>query len=606
MEQEQGKRGLGHLLAISGVPATRLIMGAALSVAAALLEVIPYLAVYCVLAALAGAPLPVGSLQGDYILAQAVMLAALAAVTSIALGFISSMLCHTYAFSVICETRRALVRHLGKLPIAYFRRNASGKVIQVVQTDVDQLEGFWAHQLPDLVGTVALLLFLAAGMVLFDPVLALVALGALVIGFMGQFIPMIGLLRSGALKDNFDALERISAAATEYVHGMPSIKMFGQTPRSFAGFQADIEAYRDFTTGMSRKVGVGVVFFRTVVLSVATFVAPVGVAMLMSGPGDGSLVGTVLFFLVFAPAASVPVCKLRSFSEAMNMLGESVGRIEDIFGERPFEAGDAEAPTDFSVEFAGVGFSYGGEGDEADTRSGEGRRRALESVSFRAPAGELTAIVGPSGSGKSTAAQMVCRFWDPDEGSVRIGGVDVRGLPTRELSRLVSFVFQDSHVFRMNVMDNIRLGRPDASDEEVLAAARAACCDEFAAGLPDGYRTVVGDGGVGLSGGERQRIAIARAILKDAPVLVLDEPTSAMDADTERSVQQALSRLAQGRTVIMVAHRLRTVMGAGQILVMDRGRIVERGSHDELLAHAGVYRKMWEASEESASWDAGR
>ena len=266
MGKKKEKGGLAYLLGLSGQPSAGLALGVVLAVLAALLEVVPHLAVFCALMGLAGA------LQGMADLPAAAAVAAASALASLALGFLSSMLCHTYAFRVICGIRKALARHLAKLPVSYFRRASSGKVVQVFQTDVDQLEGFLAHQLPDLVSTVALLIFLVAGMVAFDWRLALVAVAVLAVGFMGQFVPMIKLLKEGALKKNFDALERISSAATEYVHGMPSIKMFGQTPRSFAGFQTDIEAYRDFSTSMSRRVGTGVVFFRAVVLSAAAVI----------------------------------------------------------------------------------------------------------------------------------------------------------------------------------------------------------------------------------------------------------------------------------------------------------------------------------------------
>lgn len=395
------------------------------------------------------------------------------------------------------------------------------------------------------------------------------------------------------MKENFDALERISSAATEYVHGMPSIKMFGQTPKSFAGFQDDIEAYRDFTSGMSRQVGVGVTFFRSVVISVATFLAPLVVAIFSADPASPDLAATALFFLVFAPAAAMPVCKLRSFSEGMNLLSESVGRIAAVLEEEPHRTAGGREPQGFSVEFDHASFAYGD-------------APVLSDVSFTAREGELTAVVGPSGSGKSTAAQLVCGFWSPTEGRVRIGGESVASFSEGELSNLVSFVFQESHVFSMSVADNIRLARSEASDEEVAQAARAARCTSFIEALPDGMDTVIGDGGVGLSGGERQRIAIARAFLKNAPILVLDEPTSAMDADTEREVQMALASLAEGRTVIMVAHRLSTVVRAGNIIVLDGGEVVQQGTHEELLSENGMYRRLWEASVESASWDAGR
>ena len=592
------KQGLARILEQAGEPSSGLAAGVILAILSAVLEFIPILAVFLALDSIADLPIA-HSVLGDRGPMSVALVAAGATADCLLLGFLSSMLCHGYAFRTICAIRIKLVNHLKTLPISYFKKNPSGKIVQVVQTDVDQLEGFLAHQFPDFVSTMALLLLLIAGMIVFDVRLALVAVAVLIIGFLGQFVPMVMLLRTGAMRENFDALERISTAATEYVHGMPSIKMFGQTPRSFAGFQDDIEAYRDFTSGLSKKIGVGVTFFRTVVISIATFLAPVALAFLLSNPSSGRMLETVLFFLVFAPAATMPVCKLRSFAEGMNMLGESVSRIEKILDEQPLEASAAKDPTTFDIKFEHVGFSY----TEAD---GAAARQVLEDVSFVATQGGLTAIVGPSGAGKSTIAQIICRFWDPVEGAVHIGDIDVRNISEGRMADLVSFVFQDSHVFSMSVADNIRLARPEATDEEVAEAARAACCEGFVSELPKGMATVVGDGGIGLSGGERQRIAIARAFLKDSPILVLDEPTSAMDADTEREVQTALSRLARGRTVIMIAHRLPTVAGADSILVMDKGRIVERGTHDELLKRDGLYRKLWEASKESASWDAGR
>ncbi len=590
---KKAKKGLGGVLSRSGVPLSGVAPGVALAVLSALLETAPILAIFFALSSLANLSLPAWFPAFSSALAVCASIAAAGVVGSLLLSFASSMLCHKFAFRAICAVRVSLVEHIKRLPIAYFKKNASGKLVQVVQTDVDQLEGFIAHQLPDFVSTIALLLFLVAGMVSFDVRLALVAVAVLAVGFLGQFVPMVKLLKSGAMKENFDALERISSAATEYVHGMPSIKMFGQTPKSFAGFQDDIEAYRDFTSSMSRQVGLGVTFFRSVVISVATFLAPVVVAVLSADPTSPALAKTALFFLVFAPAAAMPVCKLRSFSEGMNLLSESVGRIAAVFAERLRQATDGRAPLRFDVEFDHVSFAY----DDTSV---------LSDVSFTAREGELTAIVGPSGSGKSTAAQIVCGFWNPTEGQVCIGGESVASLSEGELSRLVSFVFQESHVFSLSVADNIRLARPDATDEEVGEAVRAARCTGFVAALPDGMATMVGDGGIGLSGGERQRIAIARAFLKNSPILVLDEPTSAMDADTEREVQAALERLAEGRTVIMVAHRLSTIAGASNIVVLDGGRVVQQGTHEKLLSGNGMYRRLWEASVESASWDAGR
>lgn len=590
---KKAKKGLGWILSRSGIPLSGMTAGVVLAALSALLETVPVLSVFFALLSLAGLPLPTWLLASSSPLAVCATIAAVGVVGSLLLSFASSMLCHNFAFRAICAVRISLIEHIKRLPIAYFKKNASGKLVQVVQTDVDQLEGFFAHQLPDFVSTVALLVLLIAGMVAFDLRLALVAVAVLVIGFLGQMVPMVGLLKSGAMKENFDALERINSAATEYVHGMPSIKMFGQTPKSFAGFQDDIEAYGNFISTMSRKMGIGVMFFRSVVISIATFLAPIIVAVLLTNPSDPTLIKTTLFFLAFAPAAAMPVCKLSSFSEGMNLLSESTARIGEVFSENPRQAAGSKVPLTSDVKFEHVSFAY----DNASV---------LSDVSFAAREGELTAIVGPSGSGKSTAAQIICGFWNPTKGQVLIGDQDVTALSENNLSHLVSFVFQESHVFSLSIADNIRLARPNASDEEVKEAARAAHCTSFVEALPHGMKTIVGDGGVGLSGGERQRIAIARAFLKNSPILVLDEPTSAMDADTEREVQAALANLAKGRTVIMVAHRLSTIVAANNIVVLEGGKVTQQGTHEKLLSENGMYRRLWEASVESASWDAGR
>lgn len=589
------KKGLARLMALSGEGSARLAAGVACATASALLQVVPYLMVYFVLAEmLAGAASGAGAMAQTSLMMQQAAAACAAMAASLLFGFLSSMLCHGYAFRAICGIRTRVVDHMAALPLGRFSDVPSGQTMQVLTAGIDQLEAFLAHLLPDLVSTAVLLICLFATMFFFDPLLALVALAVIAAGFVGQFVPMLRLLKSGALKDNFDALERINAAATEYVHGMPSVKVFGQTPRSFAGFQKDIEAYRDFTVVLSSQLAVGVTVFRTVVLSVATFVAPVAVALLLGAP-DAGMAATVTFFLVFAPAAAMPTCKLRTFSEGMNMVGEAAGRVEALLDEVPLaRVAESARPQGNAVAFEGVGFSYGKGGDAV-----------LEDVSFSVPEGSFCAIVGPSGAGKSTIARLLCRFWDADAGVVRVGGVDVRTLDEAEIARRMSFVFQENHLFSVSVADNIRMARPDATRAEVEAAARAARCEGFCTRLPQGLDTPVGEGGTGLSGGEAQRVAIARALLKDAPILVLDEPTSSMDADTERDVQAALGELARGRTVIMVAHRLRTVVHADQILVVEGGCIVERGTHGQLLEHAGSYKRLWNASSESRAWSVG-
>lgn len=592
MRDRAQQKGLGRLMALSGEGVARLAGGVSCAVASALLQAVPYLMVFFVLAEMLAA-----AAQGTAPMAQAnlmigqALIACAAMAASLGLGYLASMLCHGYAFRAICGMRKRVVEHLRELPLGRGAVVPTGQTMQVVTADLDQLEAFLAHLLPDLASTMALIACLFACMFAFDALLALVALAVVAAGFAGQLVPMARLLKAGALKDNFDALERINAAATEYVRGMPSVKMFGLGPRSFLGFQRDIEAYRDFASGLARKLAPGVALFRTLVLSASAFIAPVAVALWLGHP-DVGMAATGAFFLVFAPAAAMPVCKLRTFSEGMNTVKEAVGRVEAILDEAPPAVSAAPvAPQGSRITFEHVGFSYA-----------EGLPAVLDDLTFTVPEGSLCAIVGPSGAGKSTVARLLCRFWDANSGVVTLGGADVRLMNERDLMDRLSFVFQENHLFSASIADNIRMGRPSATRADIERAAAAARCDAFASRLPQGLDTRVGEGGAGLSGGEEQRVAIARALVKDAPVLVLDEPTSSMDADTERDVQEALRELARDRTVIMVAHRLRTVTGADQILVMEGGRIVERGTHKALLASGGAYRRLWDAAESASTW----
>ena len=380
-------------------------------------------------------------------------------------------------------------------------------------------------------------------------------------------------LKSGGLKENFDALEKISSSSIQYVQGMPSIKIFGQTVKSFRKFYEDIISYRDFTTKMTEVIRPGYVLFRMFVLSVATFIVPVGLLLFLQNPGDVAFVVTFLFFLILGPGAATPTLKLRSFSESMNVITES------------------KAPAGYDISFHNVSFSY-----EADGR------KILDHVSFAARQGEITALVGPSGAGKSTIAELIPRFWDVTDGSIEIGGVNIQDMSIHDLMEQMSFVFQESFLFSDTIFNNIALGKPGATKEQVEQAAKAAQCHDFIMALPNGYQTKIGDGGVYLSGGEQQRVSIARAILKNAPILILDEASAYADAENEHEMQIALQSLIKNKTVIMIAHRLTTICNANQILVVDGGQIKEHGTHDELLKKHGLYAAMWDAGVNSATW----
>ena len=416
---------------------------------------------------------------------------------------------------------------------------------------------------------------------------------------------MIKILKSGGLKENFDALEKISSSSIQYVQGMPSIKIFGQTVKSFRKFYEDIISYRDFTTKMTEVIRPGYVLFRMFVLSVATFIVPVGLLMFLQNPGDVAFVVTFLFFLILGPGAATPTLKLRSFSESMNVITEGVKRVDEVLNEKPLPEpahkgspsgregglGRSKAPAGYDISFHNVSFSY-----EADGR------KILDHVSFAARQGEITALVGPSGAGKSTIAELLPRFWDVTDGGIEIGGVNIQDMSIHDLMEQMSFVFQESFLFSDTIFNNIALGKPGATKEQVEQAAKAARCHDFIMALPNGYQTKIGDGGVYLSGGEQQRVSIARAILKNAPILILDEASAYADAENEHEMQIALQSLIKNKTVIMIAHRLTTICNANQILVVDGGQIKEHGTHDELLKKHGLYAAMWDAGVNSATW----
>lgn len=394
----------------------------------------------------------------------------------------------------------------------------------------------------------------------------------------------------------YDAQERMSASAVQYVRGMPVVKIFGQSVHSFRRFHAEIEAYKTFALKCCDTYQNGMIGFTVLLNSMVTFLLPTGI-LLMEGSGKSLAAATVwLFFIVMGPGVASPVYKLMFLGGGTREIDEGVARIDRIFGQKPVSEPDCpQTPSSYDVEFRHVSFAY--ENTEQRTRT-----EALTDVSFRAPQGTITALVGPSGSGKSTVANLIPRFWDVTQGEILIGGTDIRHIGTERLMQLVSFVFQDTFLFYDTLYENIAVGSPHATRQRVEAAARAAQCHDFISRLPQGYDTRIGDRGVYLSGGEAQRVCVARAILKDAPILVLDEATAFADAENEHKMQQALQSLIRGKTVIVIAHRLSSIVSADQIVVLKEGCVVQNGRHDRLSTEEGVYKKMWDAYTSAHRW----
>ena len=603
-QNEKPKQGIPRLLEISGEKNTSFAVSVLLSILGTLCQLVPFLSIYQVMAELLRHAATGAILHTEFMIRWALYgLAGL--IVGYVLAYAGGMMAHTFAYRVICGVRLKVAEHIGKLPMGYVTNNSIGKMKQVLDADVEQIETFLAHQLPDFVSTVVMLIAMFIIMFSQNVWLALACLIPIVVGFVCQFAVMIKILKSGGLKENFDALEKISSSSIQYVQGMPSIKIFGQTVKSFRKFYEDIVSYRDFTTKMTEVIRPGYVLFRMFVLSVATFIVPVGLLLFLQNPGDVAFVVTFLFFLIVGPGAATPTLKLRSFSESMNVVTEGVKRVDEVLNEKPLPEpthkgspsgregglGRSKAQAGYDISFHNVSFSYEAEG-----------RKILDNVSFAARQGEITALVGPSGAGKSTIAELIPRFWDVTDGSIEIGGVDIRDLSIHDLMEQMAFVFQESFLFSDTIEENSALGNPGATKEQVEQAAKAARCHDFIMALPDGYQTKIGDGGVYLSGGEQQRVSIARAILKNAPILILDEASAYADAENEHEMQIALQSLIKNKTVIMIAHRLTTICNANQILVVDGGQIKEHGTHDELLKKHGLYAAMWDAGVNSATW----
>lgn len=582
-------RGISRLIQLSGEKKTILFLGAILSILGTIVQLTPYLSVYQVMAELlrhTGTPPDAAFVVRWAFYGLAGLL------LGYVLAYLGGMLSHIFAYRTVCSVRLKVAEHIGKLSMGYVTDHGVGKIKQVLDGDVEQMEAFLDHQFPDFLSTIAMLAVLFLVMVSFNVWMAIACLLPVILGFGCQFATMARLMKSGVLKENFDVLENISSSSVQYIKGMPSIKIFGQTVKSFRKFYDDILSYRDFAIKMTETVRPGYVRFRVFVLSPATFIVPVGLAIFLKNPGDLSFVATFIFFLILGPAASTPTLKMRSFSESMNTINESVSRVDAVLNKAVLKEPEfGKTPRSYDIAFRDVSFSYS-----------EEKEPVLSHVTFTARQGEITALVGPSGAGKSTIAELILRFWDVSAGKITIGGIHIRDMASEELMKHVSFVFQESFLFSDTIYHNIALGSPDASKEEVERAARAAQCHDFIMALPDGYHTKIGDGGTFLSGGEQQRVSIARAILKNAPILILDEATASTDAENEYKMQNAIRELIKNKTVIMIAHRLSNICNADQILVVWDGTIGEGGTHEELLKKNGLYASMWKASMYSAAW----
>ena len=504
--------------------------------------------------------------------------------------YIAALMCsHLSAFRVATNLRLEVSEHLATLPLGFTETFGSGKLRKIIHESTGAAETFLAHQLPDKYNAMATPIGLLVLLLVFDWRLGLLSLVPVALGFV-IMSAMTGRRMADKMRQYGNALESMSNEAVEYVRGIPVVKTFGQSVFSFKKFKATIDEYEKWVIAYTKELRMPMMLYTAAINGVFAFLIVGGLLFTRNGVTSEFLLN-LLFYIIITPVISLTLTRIMYMSENELVVADALARVDSVLDAEPVPENDhPRHPKDASVSLKDVHFSYDGKTD------------VIKGVSLKIQPGQMVAFVGPSGGGKSTLANLICRFFDVQSGSVRVGGADVRAIPKEELMDTISFVFQNSRLLKGSILDNVRLGRPQATEAEVLAALKAAQCMDIVEKFPAGIHTVIGTKGVYLSGGEQQRIAIARAMLKNAPILILDEATAFADPDNEAKVQAAFAQLAKGKTVLMIAHRLSTVANADCIYVVQDGQIVESGTKDELCAQNGLFARMWQDYQASVQW----
>lgn len=504
--------------------------------------------------------------------------------------YIAALMCsHLSAFRVATNLRLEVSEHLATLPLGFTETFGSGKLRKIIHESTGAAETFLAHQLPDKYNAMATPIGLLVLLLVFDWRLGLLSLVPVALGFV-IMSAMTGRRMADKMRQYGNALESMSNEAVEYVRGIPVVKTFGQSVFSFKKFKATIDEYEKWVIAYTKELRMPMMLYTAAINGVFAFLIVGGLLFTRNGVTSEFLLN-LLFYIIITPVISLTLTRIMYMSENELVVADALARVDSVLDAEPVPENDhPRHPKDASVSLKDVHFSYDGKTD------------VIKGVSLKIQPGQTVAFVGPSGGGKSTLANLICRFFDVQSGSVRVGGADVRDIPKEELMDTISFVFQNSRLLKGSILDNVRLGRAQATEAEVLAALKAAQCMDIVEKFPEGIHTVIGTKGVYLSGGEQQRIAIARAMLKNAPILLLDEATAFADPDNEAKVQAAFAQLAKGKTVLMIAHRLSTVANADCIYVVQDGQIVESGTKDELCAQIGLFARMWQDYQASVQW----
>lgn len=576
-------KSLRFLLKLAGKQRGKLFFSCLCSAVSALFALIPFVIIYWMADELLRLPLDLAVVR------QLCLFALIAVLLRFVLMGASSTLAHAPPFHILYDLRVRLVDKLGRLPLGYFSTQHSGRLKKIIVDDVERIEQFIGHHLPDLTASLVSPLLTIVYLFTIDWRMAIVSLLPIPASFTVQGLMSYMGRQNDDIKRIHTLSEEMNGAIIEFVQAMPVIKSFNQTVHSFARYHHTVESYANLWIHIARKRVPFYTLFLLLMESGLLFVMPVGVWLYSQGT---LTLPVLLLFLLLGVGLTAPLRQISTLTHMMQNNMEGVRRIEAVLTERELsvpELSEVGTPTQYDITFYQVRFAYGDQ-------------EVLKGVNFVAEHGKVTALVGPSGAGKSTAAQLIARFFDPTQGKILIGGIDVRSIPTEKLMEYVSFVFQDVPVINDTVAANLRMGKEDASESDLISAAQAAQAHDFISTLPNGYDTYIGEGRSRLSGGERQRLAIARAILKNAPIILLDEATASLDPENEVYLQRAISKLAHQKTVHVIAHRLKTIQSADRILVLDQGRIAESGKHEELLEKGGLYCKLWQEQQRLGGW----
>jgi ATP-binding cassette subfamily B protein len=586
------KKGMARLWELAGVQKGLVVMSAGLSVISTILSFVPCIAVYFIVREL----IPnAGNLAGvnSALLIKYGWMAFAGAAFSFLIYFAALMCSHLAAFRTLYQIKVNFAGHLASLPMGFHTANSTGKMRKIIDENIEKLEGFIAHQIPDLAGSftspflVLVLLFAVDwrfGIACFVPV---------VLAYLIQAAGFSGKKTKEFMLKYQDAMEDMNSSSVEYVRGISVVKIFGQSVFSFRKFYETIKTYTEFCLSYCIEFKNYMTAFLVIINNAYIFIVPAAI-FFIGGTGDyAKFALSVIFYLLFSMLLPVSFTKIMYVSNKGIQIADGIERMDKIFAVNSLpEAANPQTTENNDISFENVTFSY----DE------ENGSPAIENITFQAKQGEITALAGPSGSGKSTIAHLIPRFFDVLKGEVKIGGVNIKDMSADYLMSKISFVFQDVFLFKQSVLENILAGNKTAAKEDVINAAKTAQCHEFIEKLPNGYDTVIGDKGIHLSGGERQRIVIARAVLKDSPIIVLDEATAFSDPENEHKIQLAFEKLIKNKTVIIIAHRLSTVRGVDKIIVLDKGKIVGEGAHEALLKKNSKYKMMWDAYTNAMVW----